>query len=302
MAEADLITRSPRFSVVVPTYNRAGFLEKTIRSVLDQDFDDFELIVVDDGSTDDTSGIVASIKDSRITYYWKENEERAVARNVGTALSKGEYVTFLDSDDMLYKDHLLIADEAVENHKNPEWFHLGYEFLDARIDLKRTVDYMPAIANKKLIEGNHISCRGVFLRRDIAKAMPFNPERELSGTEDYELWLRLASRYPLYCDNRITSAIVQHEDRSVVTTDRRKLERRIEILESSVLGDQEFVRKFGSSVGKFKANNRVYIALHLALGGEREAAANYLFRSLKCSPSALTNRAFYGTLKRMFLK
>lgn len=293
---------SPFFSIVIPTYNRADFIEQTVRSVLRQTFADFEVIVVDDGSTDETASVVRSIDDERVTYQPKANEERAVARNTGTKLAKGKYVTFFDSDDLMYEDHLADAIEVIGRYGEPEFFHLGYEFVDAESGEKQKVDYLPEIANHRLIEGNHLSCRGVFLRRDIAETHPFNPVRDLSGTEDYELWLRLASRYPLYCDNRVTSAIVQHDARSVMNTDRDKLVRRISILEESLLSDSAFVDSFRDRIPAFKANNRIYIALHLALSkSDRFGAISFLFRSISHSPQALRNRAFYGTIKRLFI-
>lgn len=294
--------RKPYFSIIIPTYNRADFIDKTIRSVLGQWFPDFEVIVVDDGSTDNTAAVVGSISDGRVIYHPKANEERAVARNTGTSLARGKYVTFLDSDDFLYENHFSTAIEAIERFRQPEFFHLGYEFVDEKLDSLRKVDYLSEIANYQLIEGNHLSCQGVFLRRDVAETHRFSPIRELSGTEDYELWLRVASRYPLYCDRRVTSAIVQHDSRSVLNTDREKLIRRINILETSLLADDAFVEKFRRQIPEFKANNRVYIALHLALSkSDRGGAVNYLLKSLLQSPKAFQNRAFYGTIKRLFI-
>lgn len=291
-----------QFSIVIPTFNRAGFIGTTIRSVLDQSFNDFEVIVVDDGSTDNTEEVVAAIADDRVKYHRKENEERAAARNAGTALANGRYVTFLDSDDIVYPDHLQTAAEMIAQYNEPEWFHCGYEFVDENRRSIRTVNNRPSVGNDMLIDGNFLSCRGVFVRCDIAGAHSFNAIRELSGTEDYELWLRLASRYPLYCDNRITSAIVQHSDRSVINTSRSKLESRIRLLEEALSGDPHFMSRFGERWSEFQANNRVYIALHLALAkSDRIAAAGYLVKALSRSPKALANRAFYGTIKRLFI-
>ena len=292
----------PFFSVVIPTYNRAGFIEQTINSVLRQTFSDFEVIVVDDGSKDNTREVVAAIRDSRVFYHYKENEERAAARNMGVRLARGKYVTFLDSDDLLYENHLATAMKVVEQYGEPEFFHLGYEIKDVSQAKTRRVDYLPEIANEALISGNHLSCGGVFLRRDIAERNPFNTDRDLSGTEDYELWLRLASQYDLICNNEVTSAVLQHGDRSVLKTDREKLIKRIELLEKYLFDHDEFMHRFGKNIGAFKANNRVYIALHLALTKRhRLGAVTYLVKALLCSPKALKNRAFYGTIKRLFV-
>jgi glycosyltransferase involved in cell wall biosynthesis len=89
----------PRVSVIIPTHNRAELLSEAIESVLGQTYRDFELIVVDDGSTDRTSEVVSGIRDPRIIYQSQEKQERGAARNNGVAMSRGEYLTFLDDDD-----------------------------------------------------------------------------------------------------------------------------------------------------------------------------------------------------------
>lgn len=292
----------PTFSVIIPTYNRAELIAKTVNSVLSQDNGDLEIIVVDDGGTDNTAEVISSISDPRIRYHKKENEERAAARNAGTALATGKYVTFLDSDDLFYDDHLSVATEMFEKYGEPEWFHLGYELRDDEGKQLRPIDNLPPIANERLIDGNSLSCRGVFIRRDVALDNLFNQDRALSGTEDYELWLRLGSRYPLYCDNRITSAIVQHDLRSVVNSNREQLFTRIRLLEKYLADDPGFMQAYGRRFAELKANNRIYIALHLVLARtHRLEALSLLAKSLRLSANALRNRAFYGTIKRIFL-
>ncbi|MDW8303948.1 MAG: glycosyltransferase family A protein [Acidobacteriota bacterium] len=290
------------FSVIIPTYNRANFIKTTVKSVLNQSFQDFEVIVVDDGSTDGTSEIVKTIKDNRVRYFYKENEERAVARNYGAKLAKGKYVSFLDSDDIVYKNYLEKALEMIEKYHQPEWFHLGYEISDLKRGITTEGPCLPEIANFSLIKGNLLSCNNVFIRKDIALRHPFNETRELSGTEDYELWLRLASRYPLYCSNEIVSTIMHHENRSVVTTNKEKLLKRAEILEKSLGEDFEFIQKFGRYFCRIKAYNRAYIALHLALSQHSKLeVSKYLVRAVLCSPTILRRRIFYGAIKRSFI-
>ena len=102
------------FSVIVPTYNRESFIVKTIQSVLSQTYLNFELIIVDDGSTDNTEQVVKKIQDKRIKYYKKKNAERGAARNHGTNKEKGGYITFLDSDDLLYSKYLEEANSFIK--------------------------------------------------------------------------------------------------------------------------------------------------------------------------------------------
>ena len=96
------------FSIILPTYNRASFLSNAIKSVINQTYSNWELIVVDDGSTDNTKDIIEEYigKDNRIKYIYQENFERSAARNNGITNSHGEWICFLDSDDLFHKTHL----------------------------------------------------------------------------------------------------------------------------------------------------------------------------------------------------
>ena len=110
--------KSPTISVIIPTYNAAKYLSTTIKSVLDQTFKDFELIIIDDGSTDNTKEIVKTFNDSRLKYYYQSNQERCRARNKGILESKGKFISFLDADDCYYKHKLKYLLEFL--NKNPQ--------------------------------------------------------------------------------------------------------------------------------------------------------------------------------------
>ena len=97
---------SPAFSVVIPVYNRAHLLKRALTSVLAQSFQDFEILVVDDGSKDDPGKIVEALGDPRIHFLWQENQGGGAARNAGIDLAKGHYIAFLDSDDRFLPHHL----------------------------------------------------------------------------------------------------------------------------------------------------------------------------------------------------
>lgn len=288
------------FSVIIPTYNRANLIKNTVESVLAQSYKDFEVIVIDDGSADNTGEIVGGIKDERVKYHYKKNEERCIARNTGTQMAKGKYVGFLDSDDAYYPNHLQTALEVIEKYGEPEAIHLGYEIRDDESGSVKTIDNLPETAKEILPKGNYLSCNGIVLRSDIAKKHLFNPN--LTAHEDYELWLRISSRYPIYCDNRITSVITEHGDRSVLTTTAERLIGNIMSFEATLFKDEVFLKAYGESLDIIKTNNRVYIALHLALMKKhRLKAIQFLTKALSVSPKALKNRAFYGTLKRLFI-
>src|SRR5690606_6206557 len=119
---AFMATDTPFFSVVVPTYNRAHLIAPTIRSVLSQTCPDLELLVVDDGSTDDTAAVVRAIGDPRLKYLPVSNRERGAARNFGLGRATGEYVVFLDSDDEFHPAHLETLRRAISEQAHPPNF------------------------------------------------------------------------------------------------------------------------------------------------------------------------------------
>ena len=113
------------FSIIIPTYNRAKFITKTINSFLKQKYQNFEIIIIDDGSTDETKKLINQFDDRRIKYYFQLNSERGIARNYGFSKSKGDYINFFDSDDLAYDNHLSSAFEILSS-KKLDIFHLGH--------------------------------------------------------------------------------------------------------------------------------------------------------------------------------
>lgn len=265
---------APFFSLIIPTYNRAGFIQKTIESVLQQTHPYLEIIIVDDGSTDNTEQIVTGIPDSRIIYHRKSNAERAAARNTGVKLAKGDYITFLDSDDVLYANHFTEAVGMIKQYHYPSFFHLAYEIKDESGKILQRHQYWGDL-NQQLITGNFLSCMGVFVKKEVAQALPFNEDRALSGSEDWELWMRLASRYRLYYSNTITSALVQHQDRSVVNTDEIRLRNRIELVVKYLEKDAVWQQSYGKHKSVMMAHLWLYVSLHLVLGGNKRRGFLY---------------------------
>jgi glycosyltransferase involved in cell wall biosynthesis len=119
------------FSIILPTFNRAHLIARAIESALAQSFRNFELLIVDDGSTDETWDVVSEDvrKDSRLRYHFATNRGLAVARNLGIAMSRGEYVTFLDSDDEYLPEHLTLRAAYLQENPNVDLLHSGIEIV-----------------------------------------------------------------------------------------------------------------------------------------------------------------------------
>ena len=203
----------PFFSIIIPTYNRVNLIGATIQSVIDQTFIDFELLIVDDGSTDNTKEVIDSYNDKRIQYIYQVNGERGKARNNGVIHAKGKYVFFLDSDDLLYPDHLKHAAEKIKELNEPVFFHIRYEEIINKQKKAAETLYLSSI-RKTIEKQNKFACQ-FFLKRDIALAFPFSENRDLKIGEDWEVILKIAVRYPINFSNEVHAAIVHHGERSM---------------------------------------------------------------------------------------
>ncbi|MFN0187175.1 MAG: glycosyltransferase family 2 protein [Bacteroidia bacterium] len=289
------------FSVIVPTYNRAGFLGKTIQSVLSQRFRKLELLIIDDGSSDRTEEVVRSFHDDRIQYFKKENGERAAARNFGIQKAIGSYITFLDSDDLFHVDHLEVAMSCVLENQ-PSIFHLGYNVVDNSGKILQRWKKLDNPINARLIEGNFLSCLGVFIKREILAQHRFVEDRDLAGSEDYELWLRLAARYPIYTISQVTASLVNHDARSVISFEPARLITRIEKLVNFIQRDEVFMNIYGAKLKQFHSYLDIYVALHLALlpSSKRLAFKTWLHSFVKF-PKIISNRRFWIVLKKIGL-
>lgn len=290
-----------QFTVVIPSYNRAALIGATLCSVLEQTFSDYEVIIVDDGSTDNTREVVVPfLADSRIRYFKIENSERGAARNFGVRHAIGRYITFLDSDDIFLPWHLKTANEKVQMFQSPAAFHLGYEILH----LNGEVNALPLLSspvNDKLLEGNFLSCMGVFLRRDVALENPFDEDRRLSGSEDYELWMRIAARVPILTFPEVTSRLINHENRSVILTNVEQLVTRISFLGKKLQSDKMFIKRFGNQLNVFDSYRTLYLALHLAMSGKRWMALKSLFFTVRTHGYVLFNYRFIVVIKKILL-
>lgn len=120
----------PSISIIAPTYNRAGLIGQMIESVLNQTFQDWELIIVDDGSTDDTQAVVAGYADSRIRYVAQENAGASVARNTGIALAAGRFIACIDSDDVMLPHNLHALMATLDAHPEAGCAYGWFYFMD----------------------------------------------------------------------------------------------------------------------------------------------------------------------------
>jgi glycosyltransferase involved in cell wall biosynthesis len=179
-------------SVIIPAYNQGHYLSEAIQSVLDQTYQDFEIIIVDDGSTDDTSEVAKSFDDPRVRSIYQENSGLSAARNTGIRHSTGAYLTYLDSDDLFLPEKLdllvaalknnleigFVAGQAIPIDENGQW-------------ISKVFDTAPPTKGSQLLLGNPLHVGSVLVRREWQERVGFFDE-DLRSYEDWHMWLRLA--------------------------------------------------------------------------------------------------------------
>ena len=194
------------FSVIIPTYNRATVINLAIDSVLKQSFTNWEIIIVDDGSTDNTRDVILSFGDPRIKYFFKENEERSIARNYGIKQSIGVYVCFLDSDDIYFSNHLNSLYSEIENQN----FSIGLFHTELVIKQKGKIigvnwfrGYESERVTESLLKNMALYINAVFVSSELLKSFKF-PE-QFNYWEDQHLWIRILNSYPFFPVHSITT-------------------------------------------------------------------------------------------------
>lgn len=290
------------FSIIIPTYNRAHLITNTLDSIKNQSYKDFEVLIIDDGSTDNTFETIQPYLNEQFKYFKKENAERAAARNYGTKLAKGKYINWFDSDDLALPNHLEEAYRFL--HKtNYEVIHLAYAYINANNFIYNDSLSLPKELNSILYKGNFLSCNGVFVKKQVALKYLFNETRILSASEDYELWLRLASEYTIYHINTITSYIVQHDERSVLTMkDATKLINRFQTFINLVKNNSKINDYYRGKIKYIVMKNYLWLAVDLAANNHKKEAKHYLKESFSANKNCLFQKTFYATIKHLIFK
>ncbi len=292
------------FSIIIPTYNRATFIAKTLESVINQTYTNWEIIIVDDGSKDDTFKVVKPFVEqwnNKIHYFYQENGERAKARNKGMQEAKGNYITFLDSDDVLYENYLQEGMNIIQKHQNPPFVHIGYEIIDTKTKKSsHQVNFLKDDDIDCLITGNPLSCMGIFLEKNLVTKFQFQENRELAGSEDWELWVRIMANVGIKVSNKICASLINHESRSVLNHSEEKLEIRKNLFFQYAFEDEAVQKKFKKSYKKMVAYMDSYIALHLILSKKKLAGWRYWAKAFFNYPLCIFERRFLASIKHTF--
>jgi glycosyltransferase involved in cell wall biosynthesis len=295
----------PLFSVVIPTYNRAKFIEETLKSVFEQNYRNYEVIVVDNCSTDNTIEVLQKyVSQKKITLIVNErNYERAHSRNVGMKSAQGDFLTFLDSDDFMYESCLSDAAKFIEENPAAKCFHNLYELVDSSKTPIRQY-YFPPLTNqiKSIVNGNFMSCIGDFIHRDIYTKYNFDAFPNLTGVEDWEFWLRVLADHKVSRIEKINNGVLQHETRSINMQNVEHLSIGITYLIKKFRSDEHLSTVYAPYLDRLEANLSLYLAILSNTGGLFDEARHHLKSALKTDFSVALTMKFIKILRRAVFK
>lgn len=274
---------NPKVSVIICTYNRAAFLKEAIASVMAQSFSDWELIVINDGSTDETATVVADFmkQDKRIRYLSQSNLGLGGTRTKAPMLAKGEYLAFLDDDDFFLPDKLMKQTEFLDKNPDIGMVYGQVKMVKADNELIRIWPIQGATNFLELIRQCTIQPNACLVRKTcFEKVGTFNPH--MNGSDDYEMWLRIAREYSIQFVPGTVGAYRWHHNNFSLNTKRRvkNLLRVYKVLQSQYSLNDEEKRQVITSVlflTYFKAQEEMK-------SGNYAWAAFLIFSALKFSP------------------
>ena len=189
----------PKVSVVIPAYNAMLYLPSTLRSVLSQTYQDFEVIVVNDGSSDDVESWIFQIQDARVTLISQENQGLASARNTGIMQAQGEYIAFLDADDLWEPTKLEKQVRVLEENPEAGLVYTWVAYIDQHGESTGRVfkHEIEGEVWQQLTEHNIVESGSVaMVRRSCFETVGLFDRNLGSYVEDWDMWLRMATHYP----------------------------------------------------------------------------------------------------------
>lgn len=230
-----------KFSIIIPLYNKEKYISQTLTSVLNQNYKDYEVIIVNDSSTDNSLEIVKTFNDKRIKIYTKMNNGVSAARNYGINMAKGEYLAFLDADDLWHPNYLLTMLFLTNKYHDCDIFGMGYKTFEndniynimAIHNLKDVFDkddfYLEPffkIAYKK--RSGLLLTSSVIVRSNYIKSFSCLFPEGINCGEDIDLWIRLVGKSKVAYSNECLMYYRANTDNSLYMTYRTDLDKTID--------------------------------------------------------------------------
>lgn len=266
-----------KFSIIIPTYNRAHRLKQAIESIVNQNFAHWELIIIDDGSTDNTKDLCLEYAkvDHRINYHYQENSERCISRNNGIKKANGEWICFLDSDDYHLSNHLEVLSKKIDELENQPSFIFTNAWNETEEKI-RTERHCPSFKDKNpytYFLRYTVNPQRWCVHKSIFEKIKFDPE--IIICEDMDTSLRiLNNNYPIHQIKEKTTVYVAAED-SFTHGDSRKAYKELYYLKKI------FSKKELKSVLPRKERNRLLSMCHFHISQKEDNRLRAIINSLK---------------------
>ena len=289
----------PKVSVVIPTYNSAKYLPETINSILSQDYDDFEIIVVDDHSTDDTKKVIKEFNCNKIRYIFLEKNHGGPSkpRNVGLKAAQGKYIAFCDSDDLFLQGRISSAVQFLDDNQD-----LGMTFTDEEKFSEATgkdlgnflegYDSFHALPKKKIAENyfiidpkhaysclfyeNYIMPSGVTVPASVFKAVGYFDETITNG-DDKDMWFRITKNFPIGFIDQISFKYRKRLN-SISARGQQLAINRLKVFRKQL--NNGIPQSLQKRCHEMIATNIYEIGYHYQIQGDMKNARKYYFQSL----------------------
>ncbi|ARV62241.1 glycosyl transferase family A [Nostocales cyanobacterium HT-58-2] len=294
-----------KISIIIPVYNGEKTIKETIISVLKQTFYFLEILVINDGSTDSTLEILKSISDTRLKIFSYPNAGLAASRNRGMALADGEYVSFIDADDIWTPDKLDSQIKALEEHANCAVAYSWTDYIDTHgkfLKSGRRTTVTGDVYSKLLLYNFLENGSNPLIRGDALKAVGGFDE-SLAAAEDWDMWLRLAALYHFVCVKKV-QILYRVSANSMSTHLNRQEAASFKVIEHA------FSHPKATSLQHLKKYSLAQLYQYLtfkaleqpAYKQQRWTAAIFLWNCVKCDPSVLKQKRviFIAVLKIVF--
>jgi len=285
-----------KFSIVIPTYNRAGLIVKSLESVLAQTYRNYEIIVVDNGSTDNTLEVLKPYEEKGLIRIVRNpvNQERSVSRNLGFKAATGDFLTLLDSDDLMHPDNLEEAALFIRNNPEYLFFHNLFQVVNEEGQViytpKKTKTNKHAV--RSISYGNFIACIGVFLGREVYQAYRFDENPAVIGSEDWDLWIRIIAKYKVGRIKKINNSVLEHGSRSISGYSLESIIERRKYILSKVRNSPELLSVYGKYLGIMMASGYVFSASTANGAGLYRQGRKFIRKALQNNPGLLFDLPF----------
>ncbi len=267
------------FSIIIPTYNRAHLIRDTLDSVFTQTYPHFEVIIVDDGSTDNTKEVIEKTYNSnqRLRYFYKENEERGAARNFGLKVANGQFALFFDSDDLMHRNHLETLNEYIVKLGTVNFIATKHDWQHKNKKKASTIqEVKEGWYDKELfLESNGLACN-FCVRVANPNMILFRESRELVTMEDWIFLLENTAKDKIFIVDKTTLTLVDHDERSLTKNFQETAKKRL----FATQWIEEHINLSDSEIKRLRSGTYVFCSVFNYLDLENFKSLKFIFKSI----------------------